>query len=723
MQSLYDGIQSGMTLFRPDSSSSALNAVVALDNTSNGVVVEQPSQTGLKALSAQFLAQNNYIQFLSALKTESIVFSAPSLVSLTPEQESDLFSKQIPVSQTTIAHQIETIEEYESGVMQSMSEAIDVLKCPMSEVKKRVIDTDMLMFEECLQLGQCHFYQDDQLILRSYYDPDSSVLLLKSTSPIQLMGSLQVKTLYLMGALTLKSAQIEVETECFVQSDVFDIQNTVIHCRSFIFSGTKIVLQQNIKLHAQMLLLKGEMHLQDTQIQAMYCRMQGKMLVKNLTIQADLYHLDASSAAIDHLNSQFYCWVLLEKNSHALSIVFEQSVISTTYLLSQQSCAFLSTQLITTKGACLSKGVFVFVETKWISSGAIHVLKNARFESKNVCEFILSDVIIDGEMTLEETTLKCDYLQQRHYLLLKNTTLEAKFLGNPVDTTTVLQERVTVIAENVDIHGTVSPEKSAGAGVQAFIIKYQFNFNKTASIDAPNGHLMIDGTIVHLSGVIKIDSLTIKGDTLNQHGGLTAHCATLHMRRYVCNKGQLISELLNIQGNFYNMMGRVYVKEKLSVCEGLMVVNMMGCMFANNVSSRNRFNANIGLLIPNFSADSKALLTYPNACSLAKNVAPIVITGGGCVVYLAEKTPDLVRMYVNYIKESLSQNTISPYERISVLTALLDNELKTLFEEFRIAFPKDQGHPPRPLMEITEEDWTLIEDDPDPQESTSAIAY
>ncbi|PJD91372.1 MAG: hypothetical protein CK424_07055 [Legionella sp.] len=685
MQNVYDGIKAGMMLFQP-----ATNT----EHTHDGM---QP-QPGSDAVKAQFLAQKKYIQLLSSFEV------TPQELEVVDDKEDETHPK--------ILEQIEIINGYESRMIEKMSHAMVSLQNDYrtSEVK-RIDVTDLIAFEACLQAARCVFYKNNKLVLHSYYDVAVGVLLLESLERVTLTGPLEIKRLYCMGSFEIESSVIKAEL--FAKEGDFFSKNTSFDSRLFVFSGSNITLQETL-LKTDILLLKSATNIADTQLQPKYCRMQGKLMISNTDIIADLYHIDAPQAGITKLDAQIECLVLLEKNSLALTIVFGECSLGINHLFAHQGCAFLNTKLITKDNVCLSQGTFVFSESQWIGSKLIHVFQHAMIKTNLGCRFKFHHFIMDGTMSLEESTLKCGHMRQHKELILKNATLEASFLGTSKNSTTVLSERVKIIAKNADIHGIFSLENSTSIDVQTFIIKNKFDFNKTASIHAGEGHIRIEANTLNIRGVIKVQGLRMMGDVLNLSGELAACVATLKMKRHVYNRGKLISDTLTIEGNFSNIVGTVIVRTQLFIREGLMVANLAGTMVVNNAQSKNRLHANLGLHIPYLFADSKTLMTYLNACVLAKNVMPIVGAGiaGSCVVYFAEKLPYVAEQCINALKDSPSSSA-SSIEKLWLCKTMMLNELKSVYRETKLALPTrdDDSSICEGITTHTDEDWVVLSEE------------
>ncbi len=571
----------------------------------------------LDGLELSLSLQKVYNDFLSS----QVEFAAP-VNDDTIDDDEDGFChipNQIILSQADLFTAISSNESHETAVIEQWLQDVRRLKehCILSEMTP----IDIAELKQCVRHPYCAFYDGEDVVLHAYYDTKTDILLLESLVPVSIVDPINVSSLYLVGDFTLQNVQLKLEHRLFVQGHL-TLNAVEIDCGSLICCGEKILCQQTVLKSKELLLLKAESQFEDTTLTAQYCKILNHRAIKTATITAPLCQINGSEAEINNLHLKTDTLILQTKNNHEQqSLIFNQCNLQVQYLLAQGFCQFSDATINTEKGACLSPGFFLFhQDSRWTAKAPVYILKKATVKTDKTEQLKLDYLIIYGALILTKTRLHCCYLQQSGQLSLHEAAIETDSFESLGGAQTVFQNKVTIDVGTMRIYGILSsqlPTKTGQLTIRAKVIK------------------------IYKDGVLKTHTLDIEANTLINKGCILVHqTATLKIRR-ILNQNRLESATLIINGNFLNLF-RVSATKKLTVSEGLVSFNA-GFMFANNPILINKASGNIGVFLPNFSANIKDIGTASNAWTVTKTVAPVCIPFSFVVTSLAEMTYDAIR--------------------------------------------------------------------------------
>ncbi len=154
--------------------------------------------------------------------------------------------------------------------------------------------------------------------------------------------------------------------------------------------------------------------------------------------------------------------------------------------------------------------------------------------------------------------------------------------------------------------------------------------------------ILCSDTIENLGQIDLSGDFHANGVTFNNQGSLTAKKSIfLGFDDAVLNFGSIESDSMTVHSNFFNLLGRVYVKKNFS-SSGFFSVNG-GFIFANNYVNDSLFSLNAGLNAPNFTADLKYIFSGSNLISFSKSLLSRALPNYINLLNLAFMIPGLVK--------------------------------------------------------------------------------
>ncbi len=191
-------------------------------------------------------------------------------------------------------------------------------------------------------------------------------------------------------------------------------------------------------------------------------------------------------------------------------------------------------------------------------------------------------------------------------------------------------------------------------------VEHELFIGKTGSISG-SGSLILEAEEVLNNGKLKLDStLKATGTQFKNHGSMNAVALQLGYDTAVVNWGTMSAPNMVIHSNFFNLFGRVYATESLT-CAGFIGANI-GLIAANNYSNSNLLSTNLGLTIPNFSADWRYIISDRALLSAARTAVTMMLPGYANTINMAFMLGSSVYHAVKN-KDQLSWNTLKTMRR------------------------------------------------------------
>lgn len=133
--------------------------------------------------------------------------------------------------------------------------------------------------------------------------------------------------------------------------------------------------------------------------------------------------------------------------------------------------------------------------------------------------------------------------------------------------------------------------------------------------------LTVDAQTIDHSGTTALKELRMTGKTLDNTGYLSAEKQLfLGFDQAVVNVGgTLDSNNITVHGNFFNIFGGVYARQRFESA-GLVHFNL-GLLAANRASISSIVSLNAGLVIPNFSGNFSDVASWSNVLNVARTLA------------------------------------------------------------------------------------------------------
>ena len=194
-----------------------------------------------------------------------------------------------------------------------------------------------------------------------------------------------------------------------------------------------------------------------------------------------------------------------------------------------------------------------------------------------------------------------------------------------------------IAAKNMELQGKISHHANDGKNTLRLNIEGELNVANGPGISS-DGDVVIDAKTFNNAGPINVSNhFLARGGQFNNDGPVKANKITLGFDDWIVNTERLSAKILDMNGNFANILGRVSVQQAFT-CSGLFKVNA-GLESANNVTNNMLVSLNFGVNIPEFSADLRYIFSTANLASSLKTVATTVLPDYTNVINLASMLP------------------------------------------------------------------------------------
>lgn len=598
--------------------------------------------------------------------------------------------------QSDIQDEIKQIDDYET---QATAQAILLIqkKCqgtPQAADFCIHLSTNSLSVTLCVQHAKCCFYLNTHQYIESYYDINTNSLILKAPKEVNvyLTQIPALHSLYLMGNFSIQTQEVNIELD-LINLGKITLEEVQIKTQLFFSMGSDAVITKT-SIDADLLCIKQPTHIQEVYIIAEYCRLHAYIWAVDLSIKASFCNILEG-----HYNNATFVSDCFLSQSQNQCLAYENALFKVEHLTALNKHKFTDCRLENNceDGAYILKGDVVFQKCNIQSKKTLLLSSEASILLENECNFCTTYLVNLGQMAIQNSRIECERLLQDNGLTIENCQLAVQdSLLITEKALTVLIDRVHVVAGKIDIHGHFKDKHSDISVCHRFEVREQLSVHKNAHLEIVFQILHIMAKEINLLGECRIKHFYATGNIIYIAGIVAAEQAQFTCHKYCYNHGRLMMDEFILMGNFYNILGDVYIKKQMSVQDGLLEVNF-GLIVANNYSHSNRLTRNLGAILPNFSAEYDDLFTFKNACSIAHSIAPACINQGNYVVSLAERLPNLIQQMARLMKNDSSTNQhsfnlsifltdlwtnqICNTKKVEALKCRIQSEINTLYTE------------------------------------------
>lgn len=256
-----------------------------------------------------------------------------------------------------------------------------------------------------------------------------------------------------------------------------------------------------------------------------------------------------------------------------------------------------------------SDGVLVAIDAITTDSTSLLTSQNGMIITKKLTA-LGPGALVDSMLCAEELTIYSEFeAEGNNFIASKNMELQGKISHHAKDGKNTLR---------LNVEGELNVAKGPGISSDGDVVIDAKTFNNAAPINVSNNFLA-------------------RGGQFNNDGPVQARKITLGFDDWIVNTERLSAKILDINGNFANILGRVSVQQAFT-CSGLFKVNA-GLESANNVTNNTLVSLNFGVNIPEFSADLRYIFSTANLASSFKTVATTVLPDYTNVINLASMLP------------------------------------------------------------------------------------
>lgn len=290
------------------------------------------------------------------------------------------------------------------------------------------------------------------------------------------------------------------------------------------------------------------------------------------------------------------------------NITSKESIVCTDKFINLGKAEFIESLLS-------SQDILVYNQFSAISQSVLRADKSIGLSEKSNAKFESSIITSNNIYTFGQLDIYDSYLQTGKFSLWSTSA-------------TNIQGQTCFISEDLTIRGTLvtkqsTKEKTEKDVAQTKLLmqaKNSIHISPTALISG-NESLIVDADKITQAGKITLAAnLYAKGCELYNIGDIAAKYIFLGFDDLVINHGTFSANSMTVHSSLVNVFGQIYVLESLS-CSGIIELNILGLVSANNYKNNSLISLNAGIIAPNLCASPEYIFSKSNLKAVAKVLA------------------------------------------------------------------------------------------------------